>query len=275
MEQWLNYWEFMLASDVKGFAGPLAAVALLTCIELLVPAEEGQSLKGRARNIVYLLLIRILGAGAVSLLYIYYIPQGMFAYEPSNLEAAALIFANLFAIDFLFYWYHRAQHKFHFLWAIHELHHSDSELNATTTYRTYWLELPIQTLIIVFPTVLLFGALGAQHAFAIYVGAHFFLIFSHSNIRLTLGPLTPVFCGPQVHRIHHSILPEHRDRNFAQYFPFIDKVFGTYYSPEKGEFPPTGAPDLPSNATFIQAMIQPFVIWSRSLKNVLGLSKTI
>ena len=36
-------------------------------------------------------------------------------------------------------------------------------------------------------------------------------------------------------------MASHRaDKNFAAYFPIWDVLFGTYWHPRKGEFPPTG-----------------------------------
>jgi sterol desaturase/sphingolipid hydroxylase (fatty acid hydroxylase superfamily) len=49
-----------------------------------------------------------------------------------------------------------------------------------------------------------------------------------------------LWCGPQIHRIHHSVLPQHRDKNYAVWFPLWDVLFGTYYHPARDEFPPTG-----------------------------------
>jgi sterol desaturase/sphingolipid hydroxylase (fatty acid hydroxylase superfamily) len=37
---------------------------------------------------------------------------------------------------------------------------------------------------------------------------------------------------PTGHRVHHSALPEHRDKNFAGIFPIWDHLFGTYYQGE-------------------------------------------
>jgi sterol desaturase/sphingolipid hydroxylase (fatty acid hydroxylase superfamily) len=59
----------------------------------------------------------------------------------------------------------------------------------------------------------------------------------HANLKLSLGPLSWLVDGPQVHRIHHSQLPQHFDRNFAAFFPIWDVLFGTYYHPARGEFP--------------------------------------
>ena len=53
-----------------------------------------------------------------------------------------------------------------------------------------------------------------------------------------------------MHCIHHSILDEHKDKNFAQFFPFIDVIFGTYFAPIKNEFPATGTEALRSQVQY-------------------------
>ena len=115
---------------------------------------------------------------------------------------------------------------------------------------------------IVLPTSLLFAAAGPGHLQAMIVCTMFFLVFGHANLRVELGAWSVVVCGPQVHRIHHSRLPEHADRNFAQIFPWIDRLFGTYHAPCAGEFPPTGTRELASDAPVPAALARPFRIWA-------------
>lgn len=265
LDAWLATWLGLL----RGAAGPLAwallFVALLTVLELLAPAERGQGLRGRLRNLVFLAIFQLVGLAGVALWVLHGPALGRHAHAPSVLEAGLIVAANLFTIDFVYYWYHRAQHHFPALWAIHELHHADAELNATSSFRTYWLEMPVQAVVVVSPSLVLFGDQGVVHALGILIGSYAFLIFSHCNLRLSLGPLTSVVCGPQVHRIHHSRLPQHRDRNFAQYFPVLDRLFGTWHAPSAGEFPPTGAEGLASDAPIARAMARPFEIWTAAL----------
>jgi len=42
------------------------------------------------------------------------------------------------AIDFIFYWYHRASHRARVLWAIHMNHHSSIEMNFAVVFRQAW-----------------------------------------------------------------------------------------------------------------------------------------
>lgn len=262
MERWLGSWEQVLRSDLEATAWSLAGIALLTFFELAEPAEEGQTWRGRGRNLLLLAQFKLFGTIALSAWFVFGPRIEPLVFDPGPLARAGLVVANLVAIDLVYYVYHRAQHRFPFLWAIHELHHADEELNATSSYRTYWLEMPVQAVLVSTPTLLIFGGLGPRHATIVLACALFFLIFSHANLRLSLGPLSGWVIGPQVHRFHHSRLPRHRDCNFAQYFPAIDRLFRTFVRPEKGEFPPTGADALPGNASFFRNLTEPFRIWT-------------
>lgn len=241
---------------------------ILGILELRFPAHERQSLSGRLRNLVLTAITLALGAAATRLLF-YLLPA---RFDPPPIGrgirfsiATALVYA--LATDFMFYWYHRAEHRFPFLWAIHQLHHSDAELNATTSMRNYWLETPLQALVIGIPVGYAIGLDPLAAALSSF-GLMVWFFFAHANWKLRLGLLTPILCGPQVHRIHHSTLPQHRDHNFAQYFPFIDLLFGTYYAPAPDDFPPTGTPELASDASLATVMVRPFRLWGASLGNL-------
>ena len=138
----------------------------------------------------------------------------------------------------------------------HRLHHSDPAVNTTTALRRSILELLLIFVFILIPTVIVAGVdeIAAPIAFAIFYGWGF---FNHANIRVSLGPLTPVFSGPHWHRLHHGIDREYRDRNYAAYFPIIDLVFGTYRAPRKDEYPATGVTDAFATAHPLRDCIHP------------------
>jgi len=147
--------------------------------------------------------------------------------------------AAVLIIDALFYCYHRIQHKIPFLWHIHKLHHTDPAMNITTSKRSHFLERALQYLCLTFP---MFWALGMNVQGMTYaaMAVSFFLYAAHADIRLDIGPLTPILVGPQYHRLHHSRLAKHENVNFAQMFPVFDMLGGTYVRPGKGEYPATG-----------------------------------
>jgi sterol desaturase/sphingolipid hydroxylase (fatty acid hydroxylase superfamily) len=264
---WLDFWKLIFTDEMRPLALALGGVAILSLFELFWPAEKGHSARGRLRNFAYLAFFKVLGAGGVAFWFAFGPRLEIAQYQSSGLEWFACVALNLIAIDLLYYAYHRAQHAFPALWALHELHHADTELNATTSFRTFWLESPVQFLLITLPTILLFGTRGPEHAMAIAAFSYSFLVFTHCNLRLPLGPFSLWLCGPQVHRVHHSRLSEHRDRNFAQFFPVIDWILGTYHAPRRSEFPPTGTETLATDAPIVRtALWRPFEIWGELLK---------
>jgi len=144
--------------------------------------------------------------------------------------------------DFFYYWWHRLSHR-PFLWQSHKLHHMDPNLDVLTNMRDSWGDALSTVFIQNLPIAILFKldslqAVETGGLLGIILGSYSY--FFHTNIRLQYGKAGVVIVGPQWHRIHHSRLPEHRDKNFAAMFPLWDILFGTNYYPACGEFPPTG-----------------------------------
>ncbi|HZM95138.1 MAG TPA: sterol desaturase family protein [Vicinamibacterales bacterium] len=163
--------------------------------------------------------------------------------------------------DFFNYWWHRLQHTSTWLWAQHEVHHSDEHLNVTSAYRHHWLESPFKTVAMVAPITYLFVPVPAIAATVSLTGLGL-TFFAHMNARIGFGPLNWILLTPQMHRIHHSRESEHRDRNFAFIFPLWDVLFGTYYHPHSIEYPATGLASGEKLVTPWQAIAWPFLRWS-------------
>jgi sterol desaturase/sphingolipid hydroxylase (fatty acid hydroxylase superfamily) len=155
-------------------------------------------------------------------------------YVPSITGSVIFTLLGMVVFDFFYYWYHRLQHT-KVLWFIHKVHHSERHMTAAAAYRHHILEWPMQTIFLLLPMGFVLN-LTQLTVFAVALKMH--TLFYHSNLRIDLGPLTPVIIGPQYHRVHHSINEEHQDKNFGGYFPLWDIVFGTYHRPEG--FPDTG-----------------------------------
>ena len=98
--------------------------------------------------------------------------------------------------------------------------------------------------------------------------------FIHLNVRLSFGPLAWLIAGPQQHRIHHSRLPEHCDKNFGQFFPIWDVLFGTYYHARRDEFPDTGLVSGERVTSLYQALSLPFAKWQEIINSSRGLSSS-
>lgn len=175
------------------------------------------------------------------------------------------------ALDLYKYTFHRLQHAIPFLWAMHSFHHSANGVTFITGARHFWLErvmsdafLPILAILFRIPPDM-----------AITVGFIFFIpdACAHLNVRIPLGRFVTWINNPQWHRIHHSIHPEHRDKNFAAFFPLLDILFGTAWVPKPGEYPATGL--VPAERVdFINSVIWPIRHlrhhWHRESRNELG-----
>jgi len=181
---------------------------------------------------------------------------GFIALPSSGWGLLGGVMAYALAADFIAYWIHRAEHRFDALWAFHSLHHSDVEINVTTTTRHYWLEQVVQTLLISTVIGTVFKVTPE------IIGAHALLMlynfFSHCDIQIGFGRWCALLNCPQFHRLHHSSLPEHRNCNYAAVFTFFDLLFGTYRPPKHGEYPPTGIDGGERPKTLGQALAWPW-----------------
>ncbi len=180
---------------------------------------------------------------------------------PQNYWTILLIsLLYFFLVDFFYYWFHRLQHTSSFLWEQHKLHHSEISLNVTSTRRVHWLEEPLILIFLGLPLGILVQFNGLSLGLLSIIEV-LWLHFIHMNLRLNLGVVSRIITGPQYHRIHHSFKFEHLDKNFSAFFPLWDILFGTYYHPQKHEFPPTGLNNKVNYNNFIVAFFLPFYEW--------------
>lgn len=238
-------------------------------IERLFPVEQIIDGPGIflncAAGFFYLFAKNLVSLVAASLLV--YAPHGRISAlalsDGGNLaKAFGLSVCWLATRDFFYYWFHRLQHGSKWLWAEHALHHADEHMNITTSLRHHWLEMPLEALFIDVPLVLLFRppiiTLGL-----VAVAVSMVATTNHMNLRFGLGRFSWLVATPQLHRIHHSKLEEHLDKNFATFFPLWDVIFGTYYAPRKGEYPATGLTSGERVQTVGQALVLPFRMWRK------------
>lgn len=167
-------------------------------------------------------------------------PDGIGLIKTGAYTQQGLLFIGyLLVYDLLYYWLHRAQHRFDGLWAIHALHHTEPHVNVTTTLRVHWLEEVFKAVLIIFPASLLFDATPAAQGWLVAV-LGLWLFFVHANLKISFGPLSWLLTSPAAHRIHHSLDHAQSNRNFAVLFPIWDIVFGTFQRPVANQWPRTG-----------------------------------
>jgi sterol desaturase/sphingolipid hydroxylase (fatty acid hydroxylase superfamily) len=140
-----------------------------------------------------------------------------------------LLLGGILLSDLLMYFLHRTQHRVFLLWRFHAVHHADTDVDVTTALRHHPGEFLPNSFVATFVPF----ALGAPvWLFPVYGLLSFTAsLFQHMNAAMParldrlLGLL---IVTPGMHRVHHSVLPEHYGANFGTVFSFWDRLFRTY-----------------------------------------------
>ena len=141
------------------------------------------------------------------------------------------------ALDALSYALHRAFHASPILWRFHALHHSDPELDVSTTVRHH----PGEALLMGFAVGVLATAVGlSPFVIGFYASLNLAVqFFAHANVGLPIrlaNALAWLVVTPVLHRVHHSRHPADIGTNYGLVFSVWDRLLGTYRSePEYGE----------------------------------------
>jgi sterol desaturase/sphingolipid hydroxylase (fatty acid hydroxylase superfamily) len=139
------------------------------------------------------------------------------------------IVAVVVLLDLAIYLQHVLFHAVPALWRLHRMHHADLEFDVTTGVRFHPVEI-ILSMLIKFGTI---AALGAPAVgvllFEVLLNAT--SMFNHGNVRLPERLdrfLRWIVVTPEMHRVHHSIVPRETNSNFGFNLPWWDRLFGTY-----------------------------------------------
>mgnify|MGYP005992080131 FL=1 len=132
-------------------------------------------------------------------------------------------------LDLAIYWQHRASHAVPLLWRIHQVHHSDPQIDLTTAVRFHPLEilfsLAYKAVIIFvfsipFEAVLIFDMLLNSSA-----------LFNHANAHLPKkwdNFIRLFLVTPDMHRVHHSQNPNEANSNYSFFLSLWDRIFNSY-----------------------------------------------
>lgn len=160
--------------------------------------------------------------------------------------------------EFIYYWHHRAGHRFPLFWAVHQTHHTSATYNVLVAARLSWVD--ISTFVFWWPLVLL----GFDPFVVIFVHAANILynVPLHTKLIGKLPLLDRIFMTPSNHRVHHGLNPHYVNRNFGGVLIIWDKLFGTY-EPE-GESAAYGTlPAVPRETAWRVALHGPLNFWAR------------
>jgi sterol desaturase/sphingolipid hydroxylase (fatty acid hydroxylase superfamily) len=151
--------------------------------------------------------------------------RSMVGSQPLALQVVEIMLLT----DFVQYWFHRAFHRIPFLWNFHAVHHSAKAMDWLAGARMHFFEIVALRGVTAIPMM----TLGfTPTALQIYIGiVYVYASLVHANLRGDFDRLGQWLVTPRFHHWHHGIEKEAIDVNFAIHFPFLDRLFGTYFFP--------------------------------------------
>ena len=137
--------------------------------------------------------------------------------------------AAFLLLDLAIYLQHVLFHAVPALWRLHRMHHADLGFDVTTGARFHPIEIVLSMII----KAVVVAGLGAPVVAVILfeVALNATAMFNHANARLPAGldrVLRLVVVTPDMHRVHHSVVPDETNSNFGFNLPWWDRLFGTY-----------------------------------------------
>ena len=138
------------------------------------------------------------------------------------------VFLSVVLLDYTLFVWHYLTHRAPLLWRLHQTHHMDLDLDASTALRFHPIEMLLSA-----PwrgsQVFFLGisplALSTWQLLTLLE-----IMFHHSNIRLPIEferKLVRIIVTPRMHGIHHSIVQRETDSNWSTIFTWPDLLHKT------------------------------------------------
>jgi len=155
-----------------------------------------------------------------------------------DLPIIAEIALTVLLFDAAIWLQHLISHKVPIFWRLHQVHHTDRDLDASSALRFHPLEILISSAFKVALVFLIGPAAVAVIIFEIILNMS--AIFNHANLTLPAWldrNLKRVIVTPDMHRIHHSVHRHEHDSNYGFFLSIWDRAAHTYTrEPEGGQY---------------------------------------
>ena len=161
---------------------------------------------------------------------------GLVYFIPNHKNTWVFFISTFIMLDFCEYVYHVVMHKVKLFWKFHLIHHSDHDVDVSTTVREHPVETAIRvccSMLWVFISGASLGTLIIRQTFQTISNllAHSKIDFPY-EIQRVYGIL---FITPDLHRVHHHYERPHTDSNYGDVLSIWDRIFGTFREMDKTE----------------------------------------
>lgn len=161
---------------------------------------------------------------------------GLIHYLPFNHNPWVYYISLFILMDLCEYTYHVIMHKFDVLWKFHLVHHSDLQVDVSTTIREHPGETFVRTGFLML-WVFLLGPVAMVLVLRQTVQT-FSNIVAHTQFRLPRKinrVVGLIFITPNLHHVHHHYQLPYTDCNYGDVLSIWDRLFGTYAELEPHE----------------------------------------
>lgn len=182
-----------------------------------------------AISILNTLILRVVLPSGVVGLALLAEAQGWGLLNAVDLPSWVSIVAAILMLDFVIYLQHVMFHAVPVFWRFHRMHHADLDIDVTTGARFHPVEIILSILIKLAAVAAIGPPVIAVVLFEVLLNAT--SMFNHSNVRLPLAldrVLRLIVVTPDMHRVHHSVIPAETNSNFGFNVPWWDRLCGTY-----------------------------------------------
>lgn len=170
---------------------------------------------------------------------------------------------GILVLDLAIFFQHLSFHYVPWFWRLHRVHHTDIEFDVSTGLRFHPLEIGL-SLAWKACVVVLFGiSPWTVLGFEIILSST--SLFTHANFTMLKkvdSLLRLIIVTPDMHRIHHTSIPQQTNSNFSFNFSIWDRIFRTYCHQAKGSqvSMELGLKEYrdPKQLSFFRLLIQPW-----------------
>jgi sterol desaturase/sphingolipid hydroxylase (fatty acid hydroxylase superfamily) len=124
--------------------------------------------------------------------------------------------------------WHVAAHRIPFLWRLHQVHHTDLDMDASTALRFHAAEMAASVPYRAAQVALIGVGPRALSVWQTFLFAS--VLFHHSNLRLPARlerALSALIVTPRMHGIHHSAVEAETNSNWSSGLTLWDRLHGT------------------------------------------------
>ena len=166
--------------------------------------------------------------GLLNSLYLQSFFAWLYGYRIFTLEITWWNVLPLFlAVEFCYYWSHRAAHRIRWFWTGHVPHHSGEHMSFSTAIRQSMLGPVIGGFVFFMP--LMYLGLNPRHVGVMLSINLIYQFYIHTNLIKKFPDWVEfIFNTPSHHRAHHGKNPQYIDKNYGGTLIIFDRLFGTF-----------------------------------------------